>query len=640
MKNSILSRLFAPLHRIALSAKPVLACFVWFMGIFLCAPHLAQAAPTISGISPTSGPTSGGQRLTITGTNFTGATGVTIDGTAATNFTVVDAGTIVCGTPAHAAAANLSVVVTTGSGSNSANTLYTYYGATVVSFDSATTGIPSGFVHGGQTTFVNPDGTWALSGFLVGSHSPAFGSSPVAAATPPSDRYLDTGYTQSRAASAGGSSVGAITAPAGKTFQAVAVDIWPSRDGGDSIIPLTGSPNGVPGGTGHSFLVKGFLNNVEVVSATVVDTLRFPPQSGAIAGGYWHLLDMSNTAFATTAINKLEFFLLTQSGNYTDGPQIGSPRATPNYIALDNFVYRTGAAPASAPTVTSPTSGSITATTATLGGNITADGGASITARGVVYSRTSLNGNPQLSGANVTNLPHGTNNTGVFTVNATGLLASTQYSFAAYATNSTGTTYTTPVSTFTTNAAPVAVSSLNIVNTTPSNAGTVNWTLTFASAVTGVTSSNFSLAGATVGASVGTPSIASGGGLTWNVPVTTGADGTLTLNLANATSLSAPLSNAPFTGQSYTIDKTPPTVQSVTRLTPVGQATSNSSVTFRVTYSEEVTGVAAGRFAVVPIGGANVVGSISSVTPVSPGIYNVGVNITSGSGEFRLRVLD
>ena len=103
---------------------------------------------------------------------------------------------------------------------------------------------------------------------------------------------------------------------------------------------------------------------------------------------------------------------------------------------------------AGAPTVTSPTSASIASTTATLGGNVTSDGGATVTARGVVIALTSANTNPRLSGAGVTNVA-GTGTTGVFTVSATGLTPGAAYSYAAYATSSSGTSYTT-VGTFTT----------------------------------------------------------------------------------------------------------------------------------------------------------------------------------------------
>ncbi len=311
-------------------------------------------------------------------------------------------------------------------------------------------------------------------------------------------------------------------------------------------------------------------------------------------------------------------------------------------IHLAVNLRQASAAPASvAPTVTTPTQTAITLNSATLGGDVTADGGASITARGVVYSQTSLNANPQLGGASVTNLPHGSNSTGVFTVNATGLTPGTQYSFAAYATNSVGTTYTTPVSTLTTTAA-VTVTSLARTDATPTNAGTVNWTLTFGSAVTGVTSSNFALTGAAAaGLSVGTPTTGNGG-LTWNIPVTTGAtDGALTLTLANFIGLSATISNTPFPGESYTIDKTPPTVVSVTRLAPAGQNTNLTTVTFRVTYSEPVnlTAPAINRFQVVPVNGSDIVGTVTSVTGTG-NTRDVTVDLTSGTGEFRLRVID
>src|SRR4029079_16841452 len=61
--------------------------------------------PTVSGIAPGTGPSTGGTSVTLTGTNFaTGAT-VTIGGAAATNVSVANAGTITATTPAHAAGA-------------------------------------------------------------------------------------------------------------------------------------------------------------------------------------------------------------------------------------------------------------------------------------------------------------------------------------------------------------------------------------------------------------------------------------------------------------------------------------------------------------------------------------------------------
>jgi len=81
-------------------------------------------APTLTSISPNVGGTSGGAAVTLTGTNFTGATGVTIGGVACTSVVVVSATSITCVTPAGSAG-DASVIVT-ATGSNAANTLWRY----------------------------------------------------------------------------------------------------------------------------------------------------------------------------------------------------------------------------------------------------------------------------------------------------------------------------------------------------------------------------------------------------------------------------------------------------------------------------------------------------------------------------------
>ena len=89
---------------------------------------------------------------------------------------------------------------------------------------------------------------------------------------------------------------------------------------------------------------------------------------------------------------------------------------------------------ASLATVTTISVSDITETTATSGGNITANGGAAVTARGICWSTSH---NPTVSGYHTTN---GTGN-GAFTANMTGLTPGTTYYVRAYATNSAGTAY-------------------------------------------------------------------------------------------------------------------------------------------------------------------------------------------------------
>ena len=118
----------------------------------------------------------------------------------------------------------------------------------------------------------------------------------------------------------------------------------------------------------------------------------------------------------------------------------------------------------SAPTVTSPTSSSITGTTATLGADVTADGNSPITERGVVYSETAVDSDPVIGDAFVTKVTvSGT--TGLFAAGVTGLAPTTSHSFKAYAMNAIGTSYTS-VATFTTTCPTITLGSLPNGNVT------------------------------------------------------------------------------------------------------------------------------------------------------------------------------
>lgn len=76
-----------------------------------CAAAASAQTPTVSSISPTSGPASGGTSVTITGANFTSGATVTFGTATATNVTVVSSTTITATTPANAAGA-VNVTVT------------------------------------------------------------------------------------------------------------------------------------------------------------------------------------------------------------------------------------------------------------------------------------------------------------------------------------------------------------------------------------------------------------------------------------------------------------------------------------------------------------------------------------------------
>ena len=125
---------------------------------------------------------------------------------------------------------------------------------------------------------------------------------------------------------------------------------------------------------------------------------------------------------------------------------------------------------ATLPTLTTIEASLITQTTAQSGGNVTNDGGSTITVKGICWS-TAANPTTALT----TKTSDGTG-TGAFTSNLTGLIANTTYYVRAYATSSIGTGYGTQISFTTTATLPTlttTVASL-ITQTTSSGGGNIS----------------------------------------------------------------------------------------------------------------------------------------------------------------------
>ncbi|HXL55739.1 MAG TPA: T9SS type A sorting domain-containing protein, partial [Chitinophagaceae bacterium] len=76
-----------------------------------------------------------------------------------------------------------------------------------------------------------------------------------------------------------------------------------------------------------------------------------------------------------------------------------------------------------------------------------------------------------------------------------------------------------------------------------------------------------------------------------------------------------------------------PIVTSINRQSPGTETTDATSVTYRATFSESVTGVNATDFTLTTSG---VTGTIASVTTISNSIYDINVNSVSGNGTIRL----
>ena len=98
--------------------------------------------PTVSSISPTSGPTAGGQAVTISGANFVSANAVNIGGAPVTGFSVPNTTTITGTTSAGGAGThNVNVGVSSGPPAGIGASLYTYVAPPSVSSCSPAFGL-------------------------------------------------------------------------------------------------------------------------------------------------------------------------------------------------------------------------------------------------------------------------------------------------------------------------------------------------------------------------------------------------------------------------------------------------------------------------------------------------------------------
>lgn len=308
-------------------------------------------APTVSSISPTSGPLTGATSVTITGSDFTGATAVTIGGAAATGITVASSTSITCTTPTGTAG-TASVLVTTPSGTNAANTLYTYRAAPTI------TGISAALGPYGGSTYVTLTGT-----NFTGATSVTFGGTAALSVNVVSSTTI-TCYTP-------GHSVGAVsvqvTTPGGTnatntlfTFVSAptvsAISAVSGPTGGGATVTITGASL-----TGATAVTIG---GASATSITVVNDSTLTCITPAHGTGTASVL--VTTPGGTNASNTLYTYVvapIVSSITPTSGTVNGGTSVT---ITGINFTGATGVSfgGAAATSVTVVSDTSITCTTA------------------------------------------------------------------------------------------------------------------------------------------------------------------------------------------------------------------------------------------------------------------------------------
>ncbi len=202
------------------------------------------------------------------------------------------------------------------------------------------------------------------------------------------------------------------------------------------------------------------ITSVTPTQVTLGEETTFTVQGSNLPEGLaYHLDDLENLAEVGGGNENTRYFkgMPSNSAGMKNGVIKDQPGGTTLHTFEVVFVEAKDL-----PTVTTNTTNSITETSAVSGGNVTSDGNASVTARGICWSTSQ---NPTTADSNTTNGA----GTGNFTSNLTGLQPSTVYYVRAYATNSEGTAYGNQ-RTFTTNqiAQPPTVTTANISNNTSS----------------------------------------------------------------------------------------------------------------------------------------------------------------------------
>jgi hypothetical protein len=212
---------------------------------------------------------------------------------------------------------------------------------------------------------------------------------------------------------------------------------------------------------------------------------------------------------------------------------------------------------------------------------------------------------------------------------------------------------------------PLALS-INRTDPDPTAAATVNYQVQFNKDVSGVDATDFTVktTGSITGA--GVVSVTPVNNSTYTVAVNAGVgNGTIELDLVDDDSIRIPagipsspdatvplggtgLGNGNLPGQSYTVNRTPPTA-TITYANDAPSLTAANTVTYTVFFSEPISGLNTNpqsgfsNFAIVQ--GSGISGaSIQSVTPLSVDpnnlFYNVVVNTGNGNGTVGLRLKD
>ena len=318
------------------------------------------AAPVVSGVSPSSGPASGGTTITVNGSGFTAQATVTVGGTAATNVSVASSSSLTATTPQHSAGL-VAVAVTTTGGTSSLGNSFTYVAAPAISAVS-----PASVSTAGGAT-ITVDG----AGFVPGGTTVTVDGAPVSPVTVGTSSRL----TFSAPSHAAGSVTLAVTT-AGGTASRSSAYTYATPQPAPSISSISPSTVSVVGGTVVTVRGTGFIVGATTVtvggqslagSVSDAATLTFAAPAHAAGTVSVSVATAWGTATSSNSFTYVNPVPSISGISPSVGPAYG---ATPVTISGSNFAaglttVTFAGVPASSVTVASPTS--LTCTAPALG---------------------------------------------------------------------------------------------------------------------------------------------------------------------------------------------------------------------------------------------------------------------------------
>ena len=344
--------------------------------------------PTITSFTPTSG--ASGTSVTITGTNFTGASAVSFGGTAATSYTVVSA-TSITATVANGTTGVVSVTTAAGTANSSSNftflastptiTSFTptssaqagtvaitgtnFTGATAVSFGgtaatsftvNSATSITATVASGtsGSVSVTTSAGTATLAGFTFISAPTITSFTPTSASSGSSVTITGTNLTGATTVSFGGTAATSFTVNSATSITAVVAS------GASGSVSVT-TPGGTATLAGFTYLtspptITSFTPTSAASGATV--SITGTDFTGATA------VSFGGTAATSFTVNSATSITATIASGTSGSVSVTTPSGT---ATLAGFTY------IPAPTITSftPTSAGNAATVTITGTNFT-----------------------------------------------------------------------------------------------------------------------------------------------------------------------------------------------------------------------------------------------------------------------------